>query len=87
MPVAEALACGTPVVTSDRGSLPEVSGTLAGVCDAGDIQALSREVTSMVFDDQRRMKVADQGPDWVAQFREAALERQLHRFYHATLNQ
>lgn len=85
MPVTEALACGTPVVTSDRGSLPEVSGSLAGICDAGDILELSREVTSMVFDDQRRLLISEQGPDWVAQFRQAALEYQLRRFYHATL--
>ena len=83
MPVIEALACGTPVVCSDRGSLPEVSGSLAGICDAGDVFGLSREVTSMVFDNQRRIAVAEQAPEWVHQFRSDVLEPKINRFYHA----
>ncbi|MCO5973022.1 glycosyltransferase family 4 protein [Actinoallomurus soli] len=31
LPVVEAMACGTPVVTSDRGALPEVTGDAAHV--------------------------------------------------------
>jgi glycosyltransferase involved in cell wall biosynthesis len=86
MPVAEALACATPVVTSNRGALPEVGGGLASTCDAGDILALSREVTSMVFDQQRQQQIATSGPEWVKRFRKAAIKPQLESFYHATLN-
>lgn len=85
MPVAEALACGTPVVTSNRGSLPEVAGTLAETCDAGNVEALSRAVTSMVFDDERRVSIQQQGPLWVEQFRANAVDAKLSRFYHTVL--
>jgi len=85
MPVAEALACATPVVTSNRGALPEVAGALASICDPGDIQALSDEVTSMVFDRQRQDKITSSAPEWVKQYRQAAIEPKLERFYQATL--
>jgi glycosyltransferase involved in cell wall biosynthesis len=86
MPVAEALACGSPVVTSNRGALPEVAGALAAVCNPGDVQALSTEVASMVFDRQRQEQVASHGPEWVKQFQEAAIRPKLENFYQVTLN-
>jgi glycosyltransferase involved in cell wall biosynthesis len=85
MPVAEALACATPVVTSNRGALPEVAGALAPTCNAGDVQALSLEVASMVFDRQRREQIASSGPLWVKQYRRAAIKPKLDSFYQATL--
>jgi alpha-1,3-rhamnosyl/mannosyltransferase len=42
LPVAEAMACGAPVLTSDRSSLPEVAGGAARLVDptdVGDIRA------------------------------------------------
>jgi len=81
MPVAEAFACGTPVVTSDRGALPEVSGDLGAVCDAGNVRELSEEVTSMVFDQQRRLEVSVKGPVSVDRFCESTVVNQYTKFY------
>lgn len=86
MPVAEALACGTAVVCSDRGSLPEVGGELVPCCDAGDVQSLAKQVASLVFEPDRRQEIAQKGPRWVEQYRVPAIEPQLRAFYSATLN-
>jgi glycosyltransferase involved in cell wall biosynthesis len=45
MPPVEAMACGTPVITSDRGSLPEVVGKCAEVFDAYDAQGMAQAIT------------------------------------------
>ena len=42
LPAVEAMACGTPLVTTDAGALPEVVGTQAGVrVPAGDVEELT----------------------------------------------
>jgi glycosyltransferase involved in cell wall biosynthesis len=52
LPVAEALACGAPVVTSDRTSLPEVAGEAALLVDPGDLDSVSDAVRWVLEDDQ-----------------------------------
>ncbi len=44
LPVAEALACGIPVLSSDRGSLPEVGGDAALYFDPTDIDSIVRSL-------------------------------------------
>jgi glycosyltransferase involved in cell wall biosynthesis len=41
LPVLEAMACGTPVVISDRGALPEIAGDLASIVDPLDAQSIA----------------------------------------------
>lgn len=46
-PVAEAMACGCPVITSDTSAMPEVAGgagVLVDPCDVGDMAAALRRV-------------------------------------------
>lgn len=52
LPVAEALACGAPVVTSDRTSLPEVAGDAALLVDPGDVDSVAEPVQRMLEDPQ-----------------------------------
>ena len=86
MPVAEALACGTPVVTSDRGSLPEVAGELAESINPFDIKRLSWAVYQVLFQDDASQKVAAHGAEWVKQYRPDNIASQLEQVYERMLS-
>jgi len=53
LPVLEAMACGVPVVVSNRGSLPEVSGPAAEPIDPDDAEGFARAMASLVSGDAR----------------------------------
>ncbi|MCL4551945.1 MAG: glycosyltransferase family 4 protein [Candidatus Marsarchaeota archaeon] len=57
LPVLEAMSCGTPVVASDRGSIPEVAGSAAILVDAEDDAALARELVGLLEEPGKRQKL------------------------------
>jgi glycosyltransferase involved in cell wall biosynthesis len=48
LPLVEAISCGCPVITSDRGSLPEVAGTGAQCFDPFNISAMAAAVVALL---------------------------------------
>lgn len=50
LPVLEAMACGTPVITSSVSSLPEVTGTAAILVKPDDLPTLTRALQTVVND-------------------------------------
>jgi glycosyltransferase involved in cell wall biosynthesis len=51
LPVAEALACGAPVVCSNASSLPEVAGDAAFYFDPRDVDALANAMQRALTDE------------------------------------
>jgi len=47
-PPLEAMACGTPVVASNAGSLPEVIGDAGIMCEPDNIEALARSIHDLL---------------------------------------
>ncbi|MDQ6613551.1 MAG: glycosyltransferase family 4 protein [Actinomycetota bacterium] len=68
----EAMACGVPVVVSNRGSLPEVVGD-AGVVSEPDAEALEEALHGLLTD-----------PERLASLRQAGLQRSLAFTWQAT---
>jgi glycosyltransferase involved in cell wall biosynthesis len=50
LPVLEAMACGAPVVTSNRSSLPEVAGSAAQLCDPDDDASIGAAIGKILRD-------------------------------------
>ena len=69
MPVLEAMACGTPVVTSNVSSLPEVAGNAGITVPPGDVAAIARAIKSLLTDEQLRARMIDLGLAWARSFR------------------
>jgi glycosyltransferase involved in cell wall biosynthesis len=61
MPVAEAMSLGVPVVASNRGALPEVSGDAAILVDPDDIAGLSQAMERVLFDGGLARRMAEEG--------------------------
>lgn len=61
LPVAEAMACGTPVICSDASSLPEVAGDAAVLVPSGDTHALARAIARVMNDPAQRADLSARG--------------------------
>ena len=61
LPIIEAMACGTPVVCSDRGAIPEVAGGAAITIDPASCDDLANAINRVLSDKSLRHKMSDQG--------------------------
>jgi glycosyltransferase involved in cell wall biosynthesis len=61
LPVLEAMACGTPVITSTAASLPEVAGQAAVLVPPQDTDQLAREMERVLNDPQLRTEMRAAG--------------------------
>ncbi len=61
LPVLEAMACGTPVITSQLASLPEVTGDAAILIDPYDTKAISSAMQWVATDSQARSQLSNLG--------------------------
>ena len=61
LPALEAMACGTPVICSDRGALPEVVGDAAVMVPIGPPGVLAEAVLDLLGDASRRAQLVDRG--------------------------
>jgi glycosyltransferase involved in cell wall biosynthesis len=44
------MACGTPVITSNRSSLPEIAGSAAELCDPDDHASIGQALAKVLRD-------------------------------------
>jgi glycosyltransferase involved in cell wall biosynthesis len=68
MPVAEAMACGCPVVTSDSSSMPEAAGDAGILVPATDVEAWREALRDLILSPEKRDEMASKGKIHAAQF-------------------
>ena len=68
LPVLEAMACGTPVVASNRPALPEVAGDSALLVDPEDPHQLAQAIERVLSDERLRRVLRQRGLERAARF-------------------
>lgn len=81
LPILEAMACGTPVVTSNVSSLPEVAGDAALVVDPNDTDAIAHAIQRTLDDSALRTDLIEKGFARVGRFSWDESARKLRQIY------
>ena len=81
LPPLEAMASGTPVVTSNISSLPEVTGNAAVLVDPYDPHSIADGIYSVVADPARRADLSAKGVARAHEFSWEAAARRVHQVY------
>ena len=61
LPPLESMACGTPTITSNKSSLPEVIGNGGITIDEKDFKKLSKEITKIIKDKKYSKELSKKG--------------------------
>lgn len=86
IPVAEALACGTPVVTSNNSSLPEAGAGIALCVDPLDAEAISEAMQRTISDPGLRERGRVAASAVAQRFSAATMARQTVAVYEQAAN-
>ena len=81
LPPLEAMACGTPVVTSKISSLPEVVGDAALLVDPYDVEDIAAALVRVLDDAQLRKNMIARGRERVAHFSWERSVKAIHECY------
>ena len=81
LPVLEAMACHTPVLTSTVSSLPEAAGNAAVLVDPYDLDAIIDGLEQIISDTTLRNLLIEQGAQQASQFTWRVSARKLYEIY------
>lgn len=81
LPVLEAMQLGTPVLTSNRSSLPEVAGDAAVLVDPYSMASIAAGLRTLDDDAALRERLGRAGPAQAAKFSEARFHERLAAMY------
>lgn len=68
LPALEAMACGTPVITSTTTCMPEVTGDAALLVDPTSVEAIAQAMSRLQEDPTLRDQLRERGLEWARQF-------------------
>jgi glycosyltransferase involved in cell wall biosynthesis len=86
LPILEAMACGTPVVTSNVSSLPEVAGDAAICIDPHELDVLTDAIGGLLTDARLRASLIERGYARAAAFTWDAAAEQLLAVYNRMMH-
>jgi glycosyltransferase involved in cell wall biosynthesis len=85
LPVLEAMMLGTPVITSAKGALEEVTGEAALLVDPYDVDDIARAIAAIVNDPDLRGELSRRGLAQAAKFSPAHYRQRIEALYTSLL--
>ena len=85
LPVLEAMACGTPVITSNSSSLPEAVGDAGILVDPQDVEGLARVMLKVLSNEALSDELAHKGKLQAQWFTAERMARETIRVYRSVL--
>jgi glycosyltransferase involved in cell wall biosynthesis len=85
LPVIEAMACGCPVMTSDRGGLKEVAGDAALLIDPASIQSMASGMKFILDNNEAMGDLRKKGIERASHFRWSKIAEEISNFYREIL--
>lgn len=86
LPILEAMACGTPVITSNVYSMPEAAGDAAVLVNPESVEEITNAIIGLLDDQVLRKKLIDQGLTRVKQFTWEKTARETLAVYQEFMN-
>ncbi|MBK5273823.1 MAG: glycosyltransferase family 4 protein [Desulfuromonadales bacterium] len=86
MPILEAMACGTPVITSNCSSMPEVAGDAALLVDPLDVNDLAARMLELAGSGELRRSLREKGVERTALFSWEKTARETLAVYEAVMS-
>ena len=68
LPLVEAMACGTPIISGNKTSLPEVAGDAAIYCNPFDIHEIKNQMVNLFSDKQLQNQLSINGLERIKVF-------------------
>ena len=81
LPALEAMTLGTPVMTSNTASMPEVVGNAALQVDPYDVRDMAQAIRALDSDPELRGRLSQAGPQQAAQFGAERYHQRLREVY------
>jgi glycosyltransferase involved in cell wall biosynthesis len=68
LPVLESMACGVPVIASNRGAIPEITGGAAILVEPEDVDCITSAISELLHNDALQSRLKAAGKKRVAEF-------------------
>jgi glycosyltransferase involved in cell wall biosynthesis len=81
LPVIEAMACGTPVITANTSSLAEIAAGVAETVDPHDVEALTAAFVRLAGDEEHRRELSRRGLARAREFSWARTAKEMLALY------
>lgn len=86
IPMLEAMSCGTPVITSNTSSMPEVSGGAAKLVDPYKKDEITNAIRELLNDEEQRNQLIKKGYEQASKFTWKAMAENVLKIYQDVVN-